>query len=66
MYDRREHPTTSKILAEYQKRTEYKDSVTSTCRILRNLNFNYKKCNDGRRFLTKRNDIVATRVKFLV
>lgn len=34
-------------------------------RILRSLNFKYKKCNDGRRFLMERNDIVAMRVKFL-
>jgi len=34
-------------------------------RILRSLNFKYKKCNEGRRFLMKRNDIVAMRVQFL-
>jgi len=33
--------------------------------ILNNLNFKYKKCNDGRRFLMERTDIVAMRVKFL-
>lgn len=33
--------------------------------ILRSLNFKYKKCNDGRRFLMERNVIVAMRVKFL-
>jgi len=32
---------------------------------LRNLNFKYKKCNDGRKFLMERNDIVCSRVKFL-
>jgi len=64
IYDGREYPTTLKILAEYQKRTEYKGSVTSMWRILKSLNFKYKKCN-GRRFLMERNDIVAMRVKFL-
>jgi len=34
-------------------------------RILRSINFKYKKCNDGRRFFMERNDIVAMRVKFL-
>jgi transposase len=34
-------------------------------RILKSINFKYKKCNDGRRFLMERNDIVAMRVKFL-
>ncbi|XP_060855104.1 uncharacterized protein LOC132946628 [Metopolophium dirhodum] len=64
-YDKREYPNKSNILAEYKKRTEYKGSETSMWRILKNLNFKYKKCNDGRRFLMERNDIVAMRVKFL-
>lgn len=34
-------------------------------RILRSLHFKYKKCNDGRKFLMERNDIVAICVKFL-
>jgi len=33
--------------------------------LLKNLDFKYKKCNDGRKFLMERNDIVASRVKFL-
>lgn len=34
-------------------------------RILKQIKFRYKKCNDGRRFLMERNDIVAMRVRFL-
>lgn len=34
-------------------------------RILKSLHFQYKKYNGGRKFLMERNDIVATRVKFL-
>jgi hypothetical protein len=64
-YDKREYHTTTNILAEYQKITEYKGSRTSMWRILKNLNFKYKKCNDVRRFFIERNDIVAMRVKFL-
>lgn len=64
-YDKGEYPTTSTILAEYQKRTEYKGSDTSMRRILKSLHFKYKKCNGGRRFLMERNNIVAMRVKFL-
>lgn len=47
IYDRREYPTTSKILAKYQKRTEYKGSVTSMRRILKSLNFKYKNSKTG-------------------
>jgi len=34
-------------------------------RLLKNLKFSYKKCNDGRLFLMERNDIVVLRCKFL-
>lgn len=64
-YDNREYPTTQKILSAYKEKTGYSGSRTSMWRILRSLNFKYKKCNDGRRFLMERNDIVAMRVKFL-
>jgi len=64
-YDNREYPTTQKILSAYKEKTGYEGSRTSMWRILRSLNFKYKKCNDGRRFLMERNDIVAMRVKFL-
>lgn len=33
--------------------------------ILRDLNFKYKNCNDGRRFLFEINYIITSRVKFL-
>jgi transposase len=46
-YDNREYPTT-KLLSKYQEKTEYKGSKTSMWRILRSLQFKYKKCNDGR------------------
>ncbi|KAF0703813.1 DDE 3 domain-containing protein [Aphis craccivora] len=52
------HTTTS-----YKEKTGYSGSRTSMWRILRSLNFKYKKCYDDRRFLMERNDIVAMRVK---
>ena len=64
-YDKGEFPTTSKILVAMQEKINYPGSKTSVRRILHNLNFKYRKCNDGRRFLMERNDIVACRVKFL-
>ncbi|KAL4121281.1 hypothetical protein QTP88_013826 [Uroleucon formosanum] len=60
-----EFPTTAKILVAMQEKINYPGSKTSVKRILHNLNFKYKKCNDGRKFLMERNDIVACRVKFL-
>lgn len=64
-YDKGEFPTTSKILVAIQEKLNYPGSKTSVKRILHGLNFKYRKCNDGRRFLMERNDIVACRVKFL-
>jgi len=53
------------VSTEYQEKTDYKRSKTSMWRILKSLNFKYKKYNDGRKFLMERNVIVAMRVKFL-
>lgn len=64
-YDNREYPTTEKHLNSYKQKTEYNESRTSMWRILRSLNFKYKKCNDGRRFLMESNDIVVMPVKCL-
>lgn len=64
-YDHGEFPTSLKVLYRYQAKTGFKGSRTSMWRILKSLKFKYKKCNDGRRFLMERNDIVASRVRFL-
>ncbi|KAL4104342.1 hypothetical protein QTP88_019643 [Uroleucon formosanum] len=64
-YDKGEFPTTAKILVAMQEKINYPGSKTSVKRISHNLNFKYKKCNNGRKFLMERNDIVACRVKFL-
>ncbi|VVC25683.1 Hypothetical protein CINCED_3A009151 [Cinara cedri] len=65
-YDKGQFPTSQKVLTAYQQKiNSYKGSRISMWRILKSLHFKYKKCNDGRRFLMERNDIVAMRVKFL-
>ncbi|XP_025196189.1 uncharacterized protein LOC112595261 [Melanaphis sacchari] len=65
-YDQGQFPTSQKVLTAYQQKVNsYKGSRISMWRILKSLHFKYKKCNDGRRFLMERNDIVAMRVKFL-
>lgn len=65
-YDKGQFPTSQKVLTAYQQKVNNcKGSRVSMWRILKSLHFKYKKCNDGRRFLMERNDIVAMRVKFL-
>lgn len=64
-YDNREYPTTIKLLNKYREKINCNGSKTSMWRILKSLHFKYKKCNDGRKFLMERNDIVLMRVKFL-
>jgi len=64
-YDKGEFPTSAKILAALREKTDYRGSKSSVKIILKKLNFKYKRCNDGRKFLMERSDIVAARVKFL-
>ncbi|XP_025192691.1 uncharacterized protein LOC112592757 [Melanaphis sacchari] len=65
-YDRGEYPTAQLILnVVKKKKTNYTGCVRSMQRLLKNLKFSYKKCNDGRMFLMERNDIIALRCKFL-
>lgn len=64
-YDRGEFPTSLKILSKFQEKTGYKGSQTSLQKILKSLNFKFRKCIDGRRFIMEENDIVLMRVQFL-
>lgn len=64
-YDLGQFPVSSKILSKYQEKTGYKGSQASMRRILKSLGFRYKKCNDGRKFLMEKSDIVAARIRFL-
>ncbi|KAF0722832.1 Uncharacterized protein FWK35_00037672, partial [Aphis craccivora] len=45
-YDKSEFPTSLKILSNYQEKTGYKGSKTSMWRILKQMKFRYKKCNN--------------------
>ncbi|KAL4153955.1 hypothetical protein QTP88_001788 [Uroleucon formosanum] len=64
-YDRGEYPTAITILTEVKKKCNWEGSVWSMRSLLKNLKFSFKKCNDGRKFLMERNDIVALRCTFL-
>lgn len=64
-YDNGQYPTSAKILGALHEKINYSGSQWSVRHILRSLNFKYKKCNDGHKFLMERNDIVCSRVKFL-
>jgi hypothetical protein len=48
-----------------KKKCNWEGSVWSMRSLLKNLKFSFKKCNDGRKFLIERNDIVALRCTFL-
>ncbi|KAE9522747.1 hypothetical protein AGLY_016856 [Aphis glycines] len=54
-YEKGEYPISKLILNSVQQKFDYKGSLASMKRL----------CNDGRRFLMERNDIVALRCKFL-
>ncbi|KAE9543577.1 hypothetical protein AGLY_002377 [Aphis glycines] len=64
-YDRGEYPTANLILNDLKQKINYSGCLRSVRNLLKNLKFSYKKCNDGRKFLMERNDIVALRCKFL-
>lgn len=64
-YDKGEFPTSSKILAALREIVNYQGSKSSLKIILKQLNFKYKKCYDGRKFLMERLDTAAARDKFL-
>jgi len=64
-YDRGEYPTALTTLTEVKKKCNWEGSVWSMRSLLKNLKFSFKKCNDGRKFLMERNDIVALRCTFL-
>ncbi|KAE9526959.1 hypothetical protein AGLY_013607 [Aphis glycines] len=64
-YDNCQFPTTLKMLAAMREKINYPGSRTSMQTLLKKLGFKFKRCNDGRKFLMERNDIVTARVQFL-
>jgi len=63
-YDRGDYSTANLIYALKQK-INNSGCLRSIRNLLKNLKFSYRKCNDGRKFLMEKNDIVALRCKFL-
>jgi len=62
-YEKGKYPTRL-ILNSIQQKFDYKGSLASMKILLTKLKCMYKKCNDGRKFLMERNDIVALRCTF--
>lgn len=64
-YDNGQYPTTVKIFGALHEKIDYSGLQWSVQHILRSLTFKYKKCNNGRTFLTKQYYIVCSWIKFL-
>jgi len=64
-YNRGEYPTAASIFYTYRKISNYTGSISSMRRILKNLNFTFKKCKGGQKCLVEHTDIVALRFTFL-
>ncbi|GBL90687.1 hypothetical protein AVEN_219353-1 [Araneus ventricosus] len=64
-YDRGEYPTVAKLRVCLIEKINFSGCAKSLWVILKNLGFSYKKCNDGPKFLMKRNDIIVSRMRFL-
>uniref|UniRef100_A0A2S2NGI9 Tc1-like transposase DDE domain-containing protein n=1 Tax=Schizaphis graminum TaxID=13262 RepID=A0A2S2NGI9_SCHGA len=64
-YDRSDYPTAKKVQKKLVERINYKGSVKSVERLIYNLGFRFRKCDDGRKFLTEKGKIVVDRLDFL-
>lgn len=64
-YDRGEFVSCDKIRTVLRDKIGFVGGKTSTWKVLKKAGFNFKKCNDGRRFLMERDDIVTARLEFL-
>jgi len=64
-YSKGQYPTCDKLKIVLREKIGFMESKDSVWKILKDLGFQYKKCNDGRKFLMERNDIVASRMAFL-
>lgn len=65
MYREGEFPTAKKLVKKMNEAVGFEGSETSMLRIMKGIGFTYKKCNDGRKMLMERTDIVAARTQFL-
>ncbi|XP_025200515.1 uncharacterized protein LOC112598321 [Melanaphis sacchari] len=64
-YDRGEYPTCLKVFIELKKHWAWIGSIPTMRSLLKKFKFSYKKCNNGKKLLMERNDIVAERCTFL-
>lgn len=64
-YDRGEYPTLVSLRVCLIEKINFSGCTKSLWVILKNLGFSYKKCNDGRKYLMERNDIIVSRMRFL-
>ncbi|XP_026815467.1 uncharacterized protein LOC113555261 [Rhopalosiphum maidis] len=64
-YDRSDYPTAKKVQKKLIERINYNGSVRSVERLIYNLGFRFRKCEDGRKFLTEKGKIVVNRLEFL-
>lgn len=65
MYKNGEYPTALKLVRKMKEAVGFNGSRDSILRILKQMGFFFKKCNDGRKFLLERIDIVTARIAFL-
>ncbi|PSN54703.1 hypothetical protein C0J52_04890 [Blattella germanica] len=61
----KEFPTAFKLVSKLKDAIQFEGSKWSMLRILKKMGFKYRKCNDGRKLLMERTDIVAARTHFL-
>jgi transposase len=64
-YDRKEFVTCEKMRSVLKDKIGFAGGKTSTWKVLKKAGFSFRKCNDGRRFLMERDDIVMARLEFL-
>lgn len=64
-YDRGEYVTCDKLKNVLRDKIGFRGGRDSMRKVLKKCGFTFKKCNDGRRFLMERDDIVTARLEFL-
>jgi hypothetical protein len=59
-YDKGEYPAASKLRKILEEKVGFSGSHSLILRLLRKMGFRYRRCNDGRKFLMEKRDIVVT------
>jgi hypothetical protein len=58
-YDKGEYPTATKLRNVMEEKVGFSGSWSSILRVSRKMGFWYRQCNDRRKFIMERRDIVA-------